>query len=245
MRGSSMRYPFLVHVVVSLLIIILPGCCLYVDWGKRNFYQGNKVYDRADCVRGHIRSVSIYNQFSTCALFDALWLSDKVRTTYAHVYAQRLGLDEKRLKIFLDAQLDENRNRITFFVLSLYDILLDSPTSAWSIILNTDNKRFVPLSIKSVELAPEYRVFLSCELSRFKTAYEVVFDAFGADGLPILNSDTGEMILEFRSVKKSASLSWCIDDGLNMVTRKSVSGDKPFSLRNGPTRCQNELGSCV
>jgi len=223
------------------LLVLLPACCRYVDWGKRNVYQGIEVCDESANVRRYLRSVSIYSQFSTCAMFDVLWLSDAVRTTYACVNSARLGKDEEHARAFLWRQLEENKHYITFYVLSLYDVPLDGANATWAVVLKINNNEYIPADIKAIELAPEYRSFLACELSRFKTAYEVTFDARAVEGQPLIDQSTRQIILELRSVKKRARLIWYISSDGRVVSPYCIPYDEPDTLQDWPGTCE---GGC-
>jgi hypothetical protein len=229
-----MKHTGISIISIAILMVLLPGC-LYIDWGKRNFYQGSEVVDYTPDVRRYLRSATVYNQFSTCAFFDALWLSDNVRTIYAKVHSQRVGKDVEHARAFLWRQLEENKHNLTFLVLSLYTIPLDTEMAAWSLVLCINGKTIMPASIKAIDLAHEYTVFLANELSRFKVAYEVNFNVIDADGNSILK-DARELVLQFRSVKKEVSLHWKLTGAGDVYSPYCITPDEPSTLVDGPTK---------
>jgi hypothetical protein len=220
-----------------LLISSLPGCCRLVDWGKRTFYQGDTVETHTQEVRRYIRSVSVHNQFSTAGMFDALWLSDQVRTIYANLHSYRLSKDVEQAKTFLWRQLEENKHYISFYVLSLYDMPLGGIYDNWMVRLCVNNQIYMPVSIKIVDLMPEYRVFLACELSRFKTVYEVKFNAIDIDDNPIVNASTRFIKLCFKSTEKSVDLTWYINARGIVQNAPCLPHDQPYTMREKPYTC--------
>ena len=82
--------------VAAVMLVLLPGCGRLVDWGKNNFYQGDQVDNYRCDIKPYIRSVTIYDQFTTRATFDALWLSDEVRLAYVDLHVSRQGKGEER-----------------------------------------------------------------------------------------------------------------------------------------------------
>ena len=49
----------------------------------------------------YIRSVTMYDQLTTRARFDVLWLSDDVRVNYTNLYALKFGKTEEQKRSFL------------------------------------------------------------------------------------------------------------------------------------------------
>jgi hypothetical protein len=160
----------------------LPGCGgRFIDWGKANFYQGNRVDDPSEKVKPYLKSVTIYDQFTTKATFNVLWLSDAVREAYAHLHITRQGGDEERLKALLYRQLEENAHYISFYVLSLYEVKLE-PNSSWSFFIKVNNVNYQPLEIKRIELPYEYQVFLTFNFYLFSAGKEP-FEVLGCQNL--------------------------------------------------------------
>lgn len=228
-------------VTVCALLLTLPGCCRWIDWGRRTFYQGRSLKDQASIVRSYIRSVAVYDQFSTRAIFDALWLSNEVRTAYVQVRSCRLALDNKHYDDLLEKQRAENKHTISFYVLTLYDVTIGGVHNTWSTNLlirnyNPKTKRIdtielSPLEIRLVELSPEYRAFMECQLTRFKVCYQVSFDIYTTQGKPYLNKDTRELVLDFRSPNRAASLSWTLDAHAMVIKPACIPPDEPYSIR--------------
>lgn len=90
---SSMSNRF-VYLGLAFCVVVLSGCGRLIDWGKSRLYQGNSFKIDLDAIKDHIRWATVYDQFTTVAMFDALWLSPVVRTAFAQEHA----LEKKNLK---------------------------------------------------------------------------------------------------------------------------------------------------
>ena len=154
-----------------VLVLLLPSCGRIIDWGERNFMQTPSLQTNITQAQEYIRSATTYDQLTTAARFDVLWLSDDVRMNYAHLYASKFGKTEEQEKIFLRRQLEENNHFITFYVLSLHEYPLGDLSSEWTFFLNIDDKNYAPIEIKSVDLAPEYKYIFGKKYNRFKVPY--------------------------------------------------------------------------
>lgn len=196
---------------VCILFIMLPGCGRLVDWGKKTFNQGQEGEGINKRVRDYIRSVKVYDQFTTRGIFDAMWLGDEVRAAYADLYAYRQGKSDEHTKAFLRRQLEENKLFIAFYVLSLYEVPLGDPSSEWTIIMKINDKEFTPCEIKKIELPHEYRIFFGDKFNRFKEAYMVKFNAKNMDEEFILTPETSCIELLFRALDRRVSLCWELD----------------------------------
>lgn len=198
------------HLSISILIIIsfLPACTRLVDWAQCNFYQGISLSDACGDPCLLVRSVTMYDQFETVGHFDALWLSDQVRTAYVDLYIRSLGKNEEQKNILLKRQLDENKHFIIFFVLCPYEMPLGETHSIWNLFLEIDGAHFDPIEIKMVELSPIYRSYFGKHYNRFKAAYQIKFDARDIQDNPLINHNTTQLMLHFRSAHKEGTLCW-------------------------------------
>ncbi len=209
-----MKHSTLSVVFVLSLLLLLPGCGRLIDWGKQTFYQGQEL-EVTDIPARYLRSVVAYDQFTTVAMFDALWLSDEVKTAYTNVYMLKCGKSEERKMAFLRRQLEENNHFITFYVLSSYRMVLGEAQSEWMVFLKLDGRCFTPIEIKEIDLDPVYQSFFGKRFNNFKIAYRVKFDAKDADDQPLLVDGTSQcMWLCFRGIEKEVALTWYIpEDG--------------------------------
>jgi hypothetical protein len=216
-----MKYVKVVQqILLTTLLIVLSGCTPMIEWGKKAFYQGELIELDIDVVRSYIRSISAYDQFSTIARFDALWLSPEVRKIYTELLVRTTGQSEDQKKVVLIRQQDEMKHFIMFYILSPYNITLGEANSYWTLFLSVDGISYHPIEIKVIELNQIYRAFFGERQMRFCISYQVKFDALTIENKPIINEQTKEIILYFRSLDKELTLQWCLNsfvEGENII----------------------------
>jgi len=195
-----------------VMILMLPGCGRMIDWGKRTFIQTPVVDADSTIAQEYIRSVTSYDELSTRARFDALWLSDDVRINYVDLYALKFGKTEEQKKIFLRRQLEENNHFISFYVLSLYEHPLGDTGSEWTLFLTIDDKNYSPIEVKVVELSPEYIHIFGKKYNRFKVPYSVKFDAKDINDNFLITPETKKMTLHGKSLKAEVTFVWDITE---------------------------------
>jgi hypothetical protein len=194
--------------MIVLLLLLLPSCGKLIDWGKERYNTVSYInYDRT-LAQKYLRSIITYDQLTTEAYFDALWLSDEVRAAYVDLFVLKFGKTEEQQKIFLRRQYEENNHFISFYVLSLYENPLGEPLSEWTPFLRIDEVNYQPIEIKVVDLSPEYIYLFGKKYNRFKVAYSVKFDAKDIEDEFLITPDTQKIDLYFRSAQKEAILSW-------------------------------------
>ena len=194
--------------MVAVLLLLLPSCGRVVDWGNRTFIQAPSLEASVTAAQSYIRSVTLYDQLSTCARFDVLWLSDDVRINYTNLFALKFGKTEEQKRTFLRRQLEENNHFISFYVLSLHEYPLGDVNSEWSIFLTIDDKRYAPIEIKAVELSPEYIYIFGKKHNRFKVPYSVKFDAKDINDQFLIGAETRNITLHCRSLKTEVTFVW-------------------------------------
>lgn len=195
------------HAALTMLIL-LPGCGRLIDWGKENFYQGEPIDNHREAVTSYIRSVTIYDQFTTSAIFDVLWLSDEVRLAYVDLHVSRQSKNEERQRAMVRRQLEENNHYLSFYILSLHDVKLVGPESEWSLYLNINGRSYQPQEIKEIELPYEYQIFFGNQWNRFKVPYLVRFNANDEEDMPLITLKTEEFALHVRSAHKEHAFVW-------------------------------------
>jgi hypothetical protein len=202
------------HIKVFLLIgiiALLPGC-RYMCWLNEVFYQGCPVPQYDLCP--YIRTIHLYDQTSTIAHFDTLWLTKEVRTLYLKAYADRRCLSEERYRTLLRRQHEEAKHYISFYVLAAFPgddtISLSDKNAPWTITLVVNTMCYTPSEIKIAEIAPEYINFFGKRWTQFKKPYLVRFNAKDQDGDPIIPSGTCSVELHFASVVREAGMQWSL-----------------------------------
>lgn len=200
-----------------LFLGILPGCGKVYDWARGNFDQGRefKNEDIITEARNEIKTATVYDLFSVVGKFDALWLSDKVRDLYVNLFALKHRKDEAQQKVFLRRQLEENNHFISFYVLSLHDVVLGEQDTNWSMFLKVGDNVYTPKEIKIIDLDPVYKDIFGKMSNKFKDVYLVYFNAKDIENNYIINPDVETISLSFRSVNKEVSFTW--DVGSNFA----------------------------
>lgn len=199
-----------------LSFILLPGCVKYYDLSKTEFPQGEKQSDERKVVADNLRTTAIYNQFETKAIFDVLWLSDETRTAFVDINCRKNGKDEQAKNALLRRQLEENKHWITFCVLAdvrdKTHLSLTDKDPYWSLYLKLPNGENVrPISIKEVELEPEYQFLFGDRFNAFKRVYMVKFPATNLNGVSYLQ-DVNKFQMALGSPAKEKELEWDLID---------------------------------
>lgn len=215
---ANVNYLVYSRYLLLASLIVLPGCNKLIDYGSDTFNQVQKLDPHRDEAQKYLLSVTAYDQLSTVAKFDALWLSDDVRKVYSDLYALRNGKSDEQKMIFFRRQLEENYHFITFYVLSTYERPLGILNGEWSLVLRIKDSYYLPIEVKSIELAPEYIYIFGKKYNRFKTAYSVRFDAKDINDQLLIDEDTPSLMLNFRTVDKDVVLAW----DLTQLTHKVV-----------------------
>ena len=216
-----------------MIALLLPGCGRLIDWGKSRFYQGNSITFDHTAIDNYTRWATIYDQFTTVAFFDALWLSDPVRTVYARENSFREGKSAEHYKAFMRRQLEENNYFITFYVLASADIPLGDPSSAWKILLKVYDMVLYPAECKAIDLPSDYKVLLKKRITLFKDSYIVTFHAKTNEDKPIITPETRSLELHFRSSDKEVILGWYMDDE-GKLKKPAYSGGQPLFGKKDP-----------
>jgi len=204
------------------ILFLLPGCGgNIVDWADETFYQGKMHNDYEKAVKPFLKGIRLYDQFDTLAIFDAIWLSDTVRTAYAQVYAKMIGMDEDGYIDFLRRELSANAYFVSFYVLSQKSIPLTDIPPLWVVHLEIDGKKYLPAEIKAVELAAEYIGFFGKRVNNHKEPYEIRFDRKDAEGFDILEGKR-EIKLFFSSPRHYGVMSWQIDEDGKVIVPLSA-----------------------
>jgi len=204
-----------------IALVLLPGCGTVVDLVKENFPQGKESKDGAKKIKPYMKTVNIYDQFNTVGLFDALWLSDEVRTVYADVNATMQGKTTKAKHAFLRRQLKENNHFVSFYVLSTHNNPLSIKPVPWALHLEIDGKKYIPFEVKAIELSTEYKAIFGTLFNKHKIPYEVRFERHDADGLDILQEGSAHVIkLYFSTPSHFSFAEWNIHQDGTIAPKK-------------------------
>jgi hypothetical protein len=220
-------------VLVLMYLMLLPSCGRLIDWGKNSFYQGEPVNVDRTIAQNNMRSVAVYDQFTTRAIFDALLLSDEVRTVYAQIYSRKLGKNQDEYSAFLRRQLEENKHYLSFYVLSLYEKPLGEATSEWALFLRVNGTDIAPDELKEVELPLEYQLLFGKRFNRFKIVYSVKFALHDLEDNMLISPDAPTIALIFRAMDKEAALVWDFQPLKNVRFVSAENVDEHGIVKNG------------
>ncbi len=200
-------------IIIIFLTLLLPSCGVkYYEVAKTEFPQGKEKPVDRDTLSFDLQSKKVYDQFATVAMFDFLYLSDKVREIYVDLYCRQRGKDEGFKSAMLRRQFEENKHWISFYVLSsirdeMHRSLTDKE-SVWSLFLSfPDNQKASPVSVEEVDLSPEIRYFFGYRLTRYKRAYLVKFPSKDVNGNFYLK-DVQDFKLVASTVDREVEFSW-------------------------------------
>jgi len=198
--------------VIYYILMFLPGC-RYVRWGKDVFYQSKVQCAYTDIQHDYIRSLCVYDQFTTLGRFDVLWLSEAVRTVYSKEYALLYGCSPEDYLTFLQRQLAENEHEIAFYMLAVIphvqDSLLTECQNPWTIYLHVDGVSYEPKCLEVVKLPYPYQVFFGKRYTLSKQMYYISFDAKMPNGSPVITPATTSLSLCFYTIaRKDECVVW-------------------------------------
>lgn len=226
-------YGVVIRLLVSSIVLgLLPGCIKYHRTLPTEFPQGQEKQDYRTVTVDYVKSARVYEQFVTRALFDALWLSDDVRAAYAKLYCGKRGKSAEDTDAFIDRQREENNHWTMFYVLA--DVRdrqatsLSDKNAPWTFYLKIGDYMTSPLSVKEVDLEPEYQRIFGKQYNLFKTAYLVKFPVRESSGKHKVKP-ASDVQLVIESVDKSVTLTWPLKkDTSAQKTRKKVLKDEDF-----------------
>lgn len=207
------------HIVSTILLLILlstfSGCYRYINWAICIFDQGEKIDTCVSFANPYIKSVRIYDQFTTLAIFDALWLHEEVVQAFVCAHAEKYGFTHQQYQDFLEQHYQENEPYISFYLLStIYGnnrVLLTDDDPMWVVQLRIGNTLYKPAKIKLVELPHEYRYFFGKRYTVFKKQYLIQFDAFDKNDHALVGPMARELELIFRRVGYETGMIWCLN----------------------------------
>lgn len=218
------------HGFVLLSGLLLSGCIKYYDLAEAEFPQATKVPSTQVVTDNYKRSVAVYDQFETKAHFDALWLSEDVRTAYVNQFADKRGMTIEAKEELLKRQLEETRHWLTFYVLveqrGQQNTSLSDPLTAWTTSVHIDKHVVAAESIKECDLEAEYQHLFGKSFNAFKSCYLVKFP-LNPGQVWLLNKQTyKDMQLMITSPIYKVALAWNQEQINN--PKKELSSNEDF-----------------
>ncbi len=232
MMFKDVLLPVMRAAVALLILVTVPGCIKYHRTLPTEFPQGDEKRDYSDITTNFVKATRVYDQFLTRAFFDALWLSDDVRIAYSKLHCEKQGKSAEDTDAFIARQREENKHWTMFYVLAdvreRQGTSLSEKNAPWTFYLKIGDYMSAPLSVKEIDLEPEYQMFFGKQFNSFKTAYVVKFPARDmTDKNNTKPLDVVNLVIE--SVDKSVSLTWpIVMDKIASKTNKKVAKDEDF-----------------
>jgi len=216
--------PLFLNLFLLMIMMTISSCVRYDKIVKTEFPQGTSYDDNRDVTYYNVRSVNLYEQFETKAIFNALYLSDATRTKYVDVYTRKRGITGEAYKAMLNRNLEENKHWISFYLLAdVRDktyVSLSEKNSSWTLYLDMGNGvTIAPEVIREVDIEPEYQAFFSYRFSLFKAAYLVKFPIQDANGKRY-DVDNIDLKLVISSPYKKGELVWEKSEEAEQTLRK-------------------------
>lgn len=206
----------------GFLLMILPACLKTYELVPSESSQGKVFKDDNSVERENLRTVRVYDEWETEALFDVLWMSDQTRRAYVDLYTSRRGSTKEETSKKLEEELEKNKNEMSFYVLAdirdAFHPKLTDKNPAWTIYLETDDgdrkMRVSPKSIKELDpgaenLGPEILTIFGYRYTKpkFKTPYLVKFDTKNIF-MPGAPEKMSEFRMVIRSTTRQCTLGW-------------------------------------
>jgi len=169
-------------LILIFVLFIFPSCYKHYKVSNIEFHQGKNHDDERAAVSKNLKKVAIYDEYETKAIFDVLYLCDSIKTAYVNKNSVKKGYDQEAKKALMAKELEQNKYWITFYVLTdLRDRKrnsLNEKNATWSVYLKlNDGLTVQPISVKEVDLEPEYQYLFGPRFTPFQRYFEVKFPA--------------------------------------------------------------------
>ncbi|HJM68463.1 MAG TPA: hypothetical protein QGF02_00820 [Candidatus Babeliales bacterium] len=218
------------RLLLVCLPLLLANCGgRFVDWGKCQFNQGCDLPNNVNCVQDYIRSVRVYDEFTTLGIFNAIWLAPAVQNAALDTRALKYNLSNRDKKASSEAIIEDANKYVSFYMLAYQPRWLGSifgkKDSHWNMVLEIDGKRYEPLEIKRKEIEdidPIYLGYFRERLTRHKKIYFVRFAATEPGGKSLFTPETHEITLCVRSLSKQVALGWELCSGPEQILQPEV-----------------------
>lgn len=222
--GRALSICFLVQCIV-----FLSGCNKIIDWGKSNFRQATRYSQNfISAAQHYIRSLIMYNEFTTIATFDAIFLTDHMRMLYVDYHNKCHGMTSEQEDSMRKRLINENKYYISFYVIGtqkehIYNTnkalftgeylkqpeILGLKDCAWNVRMLVNGKEYMPESIRVIDLPIEFNNFFGHRISQFTTAYIVRFPINNSAGKPVIESHKKyNVVLRFTSRDYEDDMEW-------------------------------------
>jgi len=188
-------------------------------WGKETFKQAQKhEHDYINRSQEFIRNLKVLDNLSLKATFDVMLLTDQARKLFVDYHGKNQGLTFDEIQTLYNRQINENKYFISVYVIAWHDEynfltskslftgsyqkntnILKGDDALWNVSLIVGGKRYLPETIKIVEMPVEYQRFFGAACNQFSTTYLVRFAAKDKFGNYIFTDQKSSPIIRFSS----------------------------------------------
>ncbi len=199
-----------------------------VAWVKENFKQAEKhEHTYVKRCKEFIRNLKVYNNLSVIATFDVMFLTDQARMLYVDYHAKIHGLTFDEIQTLYNRQINENKYFISAYVIAWHDeyVYVDSKAlftgeyqknnnvlkgddPLWNVSLLLGGRKYIPETIKVVEMPVEYQRFFGPCCNQFATTYLVRFAAKDKFNNYIFSDQKSSPVMRFSSPVYKVDAIW-------------------------------------
>lgn len=233
-----------IFLFLTLVLFLFPSCIKYYKISNIEMHQGHDHEDERNALDGNKKTVAIYDQFMTQAIFDVLYLADPVRLAYVDKYCEKTGADLTTKKAMQAREIELNKNWLSFYVLSdIRDkkhVSLTDKKSSWSMYLKfVDGTTVNPISIKEVDLEPEYIYLFGPMFNLFKRCYEVKFPARDLSRNFYITNEESFQLFFSSAYKETALIFNETDNSRELFAPKKE--EKPEKIKSVCKYCNTQI----
>ena len=196
----------------------------FIDWGRCQFNQGCPLPNNYDCVQEYIRSVRVYDQFTTMGIFNALWLAPAVREASLDMKVIKFAMPDQDKNLALKTIEKDTQQYISFYILAhqprWMGTIFGKPDAEWNLLLDVNGVKHKPLEVKKIDvedLDMTYAGYFGERLNRHKTIFFVRFAATEPGGKSLFTPETDSITLCIRALKRQVALSWQLCNGPEQI----------------------------
>ncbi|MBI2345104.1 hypothetical protein HYV10_03465 [Candidatus Dependentiae bacterium] len=199
-----------------------------LGWAKENFKQAEQhQHDYITRSQEFIRNLKVYDMLSLRATFDVMLLTDKARMLFVDYHGKNQGLTFDEIKALYHRQVHENRYFISAYVIAWHDEynfltskalftgeyqktpnILKGDDALWNVSLIVGGRKYLPETVKVVEMPVEYQRFFGAPCNQFCTTYLVRFAAKDKYNNFIFDNQKCSVVLRFSSPVYKVDAIW-------------------------------------
>lgn len=224
--------------IVSYFICLLTFSATYnygeyepnriLAWAEENFKQAEQHdHDYTQRAKKFIRNLKVYNKLSIIATFDVMFLTDEARMLFVDYHGKIQGLSFDEIQTLYNRQINENKYFVSAYVIAWHNEftyetskslftgeyhknsnILKGDDALWNVSLILGGRRYLPETIKVVEMPVEYQKFFGPCCNQFATTYLVRFAAKDKYNNYIFTDQKCSPIIRFSSPTYKVDAIW-------------------------------------